>query len=133
MVMVMSVSEAKNMVIKVEVHFVEEQSSVRYGHYVWSYRVTILNNNPDTIQLITRYWNIIDSYARQQEIEGVGVVGQQPILCMGQSFSYRSGVSLSTPCGFMQGRYLMRTGEKQFLVDILPFSLDSPFANMILH
>jgi len=107
--------------------YLEDQSTPEDDHYVWAYQVEIENLGADVVQLLSRYWRITDSQGRVQEVRGVGVVGEQPILSPGESFNYTSGTPLPTPSGIMSGTYDMerRSGER-FEVEIPAFSLDSP-------
>ena len=107
--------------------YLEDQSSPLDDHYVWAYQVEIENQGEDVVQLLTRYWKIMDSFGRVQEVRGPGVVGEQPILRPGESFRYTSGTPLGTPSGIMLGQYGMESaGGEQFDVEIPAFSLDSP-------
>ncbi len=115
--------------ITVTVHpmFLEDQSSPAENHYVWAYRVRIENRGEETVQLMHRHWKITDALGRMQEVQGAGVVGEQPVLEPGGSYEYTSGTPLSTPSGIMMGSYQMETGDGQtFDVGIPAFSLDSP-------
>ncbi|TAN49672.1 MAG: Co2+/Mg2+ efflux protein ApaG [Rhodospirillales bacterium] len=114
--------------VSVEPIYLEDQSSPEENHFVWAYRVRIENGSRDTVQLLRRHWRITDAMGRQQEVEGPGVVGEQPVLKPGESFEYTSGTPLPTASGIMAGTYQMEneTGE-QFLVGIPAFSLDSPY------
>ena len=115
--------------ITVTVHpmFLEDQSSPAENHYVWAYRVRIENRSAETVQLMHRHWKITDALGRMQEVQGAGVVGEQPVLEPGGSYEYTSGTPLSTPSGIMMGSYQMETGDGQtFDVGIPAFSLDSP-------
>lgn len=116
--------------IKVSVFpiFLDNQSNPDEYHFLWAYHVKIENLRNDIVQLRSRYWKIIDSFGRTQEVNGVGVVGEQPILMPGDSFEYTSGTPLSTPSGTMEGHYLMETPEgSELCIKIPSFSLDSPF------
>lgn len=123
-----------DVLIKVEPSYLEEQSSPEDSHFVWAYRVTIENKSDKTIQLRSRYWRITDDQGHTQEVEGDGVVGEQPVLDPGQSYEYTSGAPLPTPSGFMSGNYLMEGMDgSKFKVDIPAFSLDSPYQRSALH
>ncbi len=114
--------------------YLEEQSSPDEGHFVWAYHVRIENHGEETVQLLSRYWRIMDSRGRVQEVRGAGVVGEQPTLEPGESFAYTSGTPLSTPSGFMVGTYEMRSaGGERFSVEIPAFSLDSPEQSAQIH
>ncbi len=111
----------------VEPFFLEEQSEPEDNHFVWAYHVRIENNGQKTVQLMTRHWRITDSLGNIQEVQGDGVVGEQPVLTPGESFEYTSGTPLGTPSGIMVGTYQMETESgDRFDVDIPAFSLDSP-------
>ena len=114
--------------VSVEPIFLEDQSSPSDDHYVWAYQVRIENDGEETVQLVNRYWRITDAMGRIQEVQGEGVVGEQPTLRPGQAFEYTSGTPLDTPSGIMVGSYEMETpaGER-FEIDIPAFSLDSPY------
>jgi ApaG protein len=113
--------------ISVRPIFLEEQSSPDRNHFVWAYRVNILNRGDETVQLINRHWRITDKLGRLQEVKGPGVVGEQPVLKPGESYDYTSGCPLATPSGIMAGSYEMTTLDgKRFLAEIPAFSLDSP-------
>lgn len=114
--------------VRVRPVFLEEQSDPEAHRYVWAYHVQIDNLRSDRIQLLNRYWQITDGFGRVQEVRGVGVVGETPVLEAGASFDYTSGAPLTTPSGFMVGSYDMvdATGH-HFEVRIPAFSLDSPY------
>lgn len=109
--------------------YLEDQSSPEESHYVWAYQVKIANRGRGTVQLLNRYWRIVDSLGRVQEVRGAGVVGEQPVLEPGESFEYTSGTPLPTPSGIMGGTYEMEgAGGERFTVTIPTFSLDTPDA-----
>jgi ApaG protein len=120
--------------ISVRPMFLEEQSSPSENHFVWAYHVRIENAGAETVQLRNRRWRITDSFGRVQEVQGAGVVGEQPVLGPGQAFEYTSGTPLAAPSGIMSGSYQMETerGEK-FDAVIPPFSLDSPHETVQLN
>ena len=118
----------KKINITVKPYYLEDQSEPEDQHYVWAYRIIIDNQGKDKVQLVSRYWKIIDANGILQEVRGKGVVGEQPVLQPGEKFEYTSGTPLSTPSGFMGGHYEMETKNgKKFEAIIPQFSLDSPF------
>jgi ApaG protein len=120
--------------VTVTPRFVPEESSPDDGRYFFAYSVEIINLSLERVQLRTRYWMIVDGAGRMQEVRGAGVVGQQPILGPGESFSYTSGCPLPTPNGTMQGHYAMEGQDgRTFEVEIPAFSLDSPFGRRVVH
>ncbi|MCB1503519.1 MAG: Co2+/Mg2+ efflux protein ApaG [Hyphomicrobiaceae bacterium] len=120
--------------VRVEPQYIEEQSSPEESHFFWSYTVTISNEGGETVQLRSRLWRITNASGMTQEVRGPGVVGLTPTIAPGQSFSYTSGCPLDTPSGIMVGSYQMEdSGGKLFDVAIPAFSLDSPFAPRSLN
>lgn len=121
--------------VSVRAFYLADQSQPEQSHFVWAYRVTIENLGSRTVQLLRRSWQITDGQGRVQQVNGPGVVGEQPVLEPGESFEYTSGTPLSTPSGFMRGTYGMvepGSGE-EFEVAIPAFSLDSPHQAGLLH
>ena len=113
--------------VRVQSHYLEDQSSPRDDRYVFAYTITISNEGMRTVQLRTRHWIITDGRGTVEEVRGDGVVGEQPRLGAGQSFQYTSGCVLTTPIGTMQGTYRMwRDDGSYFDAVIAPFSLASP-------
>jgi ApaG protein len=111
-----------------------DQSDVDSARFVWSYRITIVNNSNRTVQLVSRYWRIIDATGLLEEVRGPGVVGEQPILNPGDSFQYTSGCPLRTRSGTMEGRYTMVDDRgSTIMIEIPAFSLDMPDENRILN
>ncbi len=114
--------------------YLPDQSEPDEGHYVWAYQVRIENNGGQEVQLLNRYWRIVDSLGRVQEVRGAGVVGEQPVLKPGEAFEYTSGTPLSTPSGIMGGTYEMEAdGVGRFDIAIPTFSLDSPGLKAKVH
>lgn len=117
----------RGITVTVQPVYLDDQSSPAEGHYVWAYRVRIDNNGAETVRLKRRHWKITDALGRRQEVEGEGVVGEQPVLQPGQSYEYTSGTPLNTPSGIMVGSYQMESdGGETFDIGIPAFSLDSP-------
>jgi ApaG protein len=88
-------------------HFIPDQSDPEGERYVFAYTITIRNIGSTPAQLISRHWVITDANNDVQEVRGLGVVGEQPLLKPGESFEYTSGCQLSTPVGTMKGTYQM--------------------------
>jgi ApaG protein len=93
--------------VRVSVNFLPEQSEPDRNRWFWAYHIRIENNGNDTVQLLTRTWNITDARGYVQQVHGDGVVGDQPVLQPGRSFDYVSGCPLSTPNGRMAGHFGM--------------------------
>ena len=107
--------------------YLDGQSNPEEGHFVWAYSITIENHGRETVTLRTRYWKITDATGHVQEVRGAGVVGEQPTLAPGDTYSYTSGCPLKTSSGFMVGAFQMQLPSGELInVEIPPFSLDSP-------
>jgi ApaG protein len=120
--------------ITVTPKFLSDESAPEKAHFVWAYSIDIENQGGSTVQLLSRYWRITDATGRVQEVEGPGVVGEQPVLPPGESFSYTSGVPLTTPSGFMTGHYVMEIeGGERFDVEVPAFSLDRSDEQRVVH
>lgn len=115
--------------ISVDTIYQDEHSNPEAGHFMFAYRIHIENLTDYEIQLMRRQWFIFDSNGTVREVEGEGVVGVQPIIASGDSYSYVSGSNLKTDIGSMRGRYLMHRSidNTEFLVDIPEFELIVPF------
>jgi ApaG protein len=120
--------------VSVTPRFLPEESSPDDGRYFFAYAVEIINLGRERVQLRSRYWRIVDGRGQVQEVRGAGVVGKQPVLDPGESFSYTSGCPLGTPNGTMQGTYTMVTASgESFEAEIPAFSLDAPNARRVIH
>ncbi len=128
--------EAKTRGVRVSVtpQFLEAESSPQEGRYFWAYSVEIVNEADETVQLISRHWRITDGDGQIHEVKGPGVVGEQPVLHAGESYSYTSGCPLATAHGSMVGAYQMVTANgERFEAAIPAFPLQSPYARVTLH
>ncbi len=126
----MFTSEAVTREIRVHVESQFDPSRSRRDRNQWFflYTITITNEGNETVQLMTRHWIITDGEGRVEEVRGPGVVGEQPVLAPGESFTYSSGCPLTTSVGTMHGTYQMITaGGEQFDAQIAPFTLSEPF------
>ncbi|HSC79540.1 MAG TPA: Co2+/Mg2+ efflux protein ApaG [Chitinolyticbacter sp.] len=107
--------------------YLAEQSNEEDSRYVFAYQIVITNHGSVTVQLVSRYWLIRDMDGKTQEVRGLGVIGEQPVLEPGQSFEYMSGATLQSPVGTMQGSYQMRAADgTEFEADIPEFILSIP-------
>ncbi|HNP62576.1 MAG TPA: Co2+/Mg2+ efflux protein ApaG [Woeseiaceae bacterium] len=116
-----------NINIHVATSYIDEQSEPDAGRYVFAYTITITNSGEVAAQLISRHWIITDANGKVQEVNGDGVVGEQPHLSPGERFRYSSGAVLETPVGAMQGLYRMEADDGiAFDAPIAPFTLAVP-------
>jgi ApaG protein len=113
--------------VQVESTYDEDRSIPADRYYFFSYHVRLSNEGSDTVQLISRIWNITDGDGNEHRVEGPGVVGEQPVLAPGASFEYTSFCPLPTPFGTMHGTYQMKGSDGgTFDAVIAPFSLEVP-------
>ncbi|MXP49351.1 Co2+/Mg2+ efflux protein ApaG [Pantoea sp. Eser] len=117
-------SETARVSVHVQSQYVASQSSPDDERYVFAYTITIRNLGRSPVQLLGRYWLITNGNGRETEVQGEGVVGEQPHIAAGNEFQYTSGAVIETPMGTMQGHYVMvdEQGET-FHVDIPVFRL----------
>ena len=126
----MFISEAltRGVRIRVQSEYSADQSAPSKNQWFFLYTVTIANEGPETVQLLTRHWIITDGTGHIEEVRGPGVVGKQPTIKPGESFEYTSGCPLSTPFGVMEGTYQMVTQSgDRFDAKIAPFTLSEPY------
>ena len=115
--------------IQVKTNYIKEQSKPDAERFVFSYTVTLSNQGENAAKLLSRHWIITDAVDAIQEVQGIGVVGEQPRLEPGEEYTYTSGVVLETETGTMKGSYQMQcdSGE-QFDAEIPTFALVPPHA-----
>ena len=117
--------------INVNTAYLADQSDPSSDRYVFAYTVTIANTGTVAAQLISRHWIITDAENVTQEVKGLGVVGEQPLLRPGESFEYTSGTAMATPVGTMSGSYQMVAEDgNKFDAEIPVFTLSMP---RVLH
>jgi ApaG protein len=119
----------KGIRVHVESRYDPTRSRPDQSQWFFLYTIRITNEGTVTAQLISRHWIITDATGHVEEVQGPGVVGEQPMLGPGQSFEYTSGCPLTTPFGTMHGTYQMvaANGER-FDATIAPFTLTEPHA-----
>lgn len=117
----------RDIVVRVSVSYLPEQSEPDRGRWFWAYHIRIENQSHQAVQLLTRHWIITDGRGSRHSVEGEGVVGEQPMIAPGASYDYVSGCPLATPTGSMQGSYRMVGADgTEFDVAIPKFSLLAP-------
>jgi len=123
----MTEAEKPEIEVVVDPQYVEARSDPAQGLYFFAYRVRITNNGTRRVRLVSRHWIISDEFGNEEEIKGIGVVGAQPQLGPGDSFSYMSFCPLETPVGAMEGAFQMESEEGElFDAPIPPFTLIIP-------
>ncbi len=120
---------SKGVQVSVETYYQPDYSNPVSSEYMFAYRILIENQNDFTIQVLRREWNIFDSNGEYREVQGEGVVGQQPVILPGKSFQYVSGCNLRTEMGKMFGKYVVENTDtkEEFFVNIPPFDMIVPF------
>lgn len=108
-----------------EPKYIPERSQPGMGSYFFAYEIRITNVEMGPVQLRSRHWIITDGAGQVHEVQGEGVVGEQPILGTGESFTYSSFCPLPTPTGNMRGTYTMESLEegREFWIRIPLFFL----------
>lgn len=128
--------------VEVQPQYLPDQSAPEDGVYGFAYTITITNVGDISAQLIARHWIICDAGGHMEEVKGLGVVGQQPLLRPGEAFQYTSGCRLRTASGSMHGSYLCVAEDgEQFNSPIELFVLEAtsssapgqPLSGRVLH
>ncbi len=127
----MAESKKYEITVNTRVEYVSDQSDIELGRFVFAYTIDIANTGNIPAQLISRHWIITDAADQMQEVRGLGVVGEQPLLKPGENFEYTSGCVIATPVGTMHGSYQMVAEDgTRFEVPIAEFTLSMP---RVLH
>lgn len=123
-------SDSQNQIdVSVTSRYLPEQSQPEQNRFAFAYTVTLRNHGQQPAKLLSRHWIITDGDAHVQEVRGPGVIGQHPLLAVGEEYSYSSGTLMSTQVGFMQGSYQMLADDgTTFDAPIAPFRLVVPGA-----
>ncbi|PZO03592.1 MAG: Co2+/Mg2+ efflux protein ApaG [Alphaproteobacteria bacterium] len=127
-------AETDGIVVRVRPSFLAGQSNPDAGRWVWAYQVEIVNLTGVSVQLMARHWIITDARGQVEDVRGPGVIGEQPVIAPGASYTYASGCPLTTPSGSMVGSYAMVDSEgRSFDAAIPAFSLDVPGQRRVLN
>ncbi len=120
--------------VSVEPQYLADRSDPTESRFFWAYTVEIANDGTVAVQILARHWVITDQHGRREDVRGIGVVGEQPVIEPGSSFTYTSGCPLQTPSGTMVGTYQAVDHDGHvFAVEIPAFSLDIPGAKRVLN
>ncbi|CAN5315383.1 Co2+/Mg2+ efflux protein ApaG [soil metagenome] len=119
--------ETRGITVRVSVSYLPEQSNPEGARWFWAYHIRLENAGVMAVQLMTRHWIISDGRGAKHEVEGDGVVGEQPVILPGASYDYVSGCPLSTPSGAMVGSFGMVAEDgSTFDVAVPRFALLTP-------
>jgi ApaG protein len=112
-----------------EVFYLRDRSDPTTNQYAFAYRIRIVNSSKHIVQLVHRNWIINDGNGNIREVEGEGVVGEQPTLEPGDFYEYTSWVLIHSDCGQMSGSYQFKEKSHNTIVEIpIPkFQLIAPF------
>jgi ApaG protein len=117
--------------VSTRTQYLADQSDEEAGRYVFAYTITIRNTGSVAAQLISRHWVITDAESQVQEVRGLGVVGEQPLIKPGEAYEYTSGTAIATQVGTMRGAYQMVAEDgTRFDAAIPEFTLSVP---RVLH
>ena len=120
-------AQTRGVIVRVSVSFMPEQSDLARGRWFWAYHIRIENVGTQAVQLLSRKWMITDGRGGRHDVQGEGVVGEQPVIEPGQSYDYVSGCPLQTPTGSMEGSYHMVAEDgSTFEAEIPRFPLIGP-------
>ena len=110
--------------IRVRPAFSLVDSSLDEGRFVFTYHVEMENRGEQDAKLLFRHWKIHDSTGEEQEVNGEGVVGEQPLLDPGDTHEYKSFCILKSPAGYMEGHYTFeRSDGSRFKARVPRFKL----------
>jgi ApaG protein len=130
----MYTTTTKNISVTVEPRYMADRSEPSEQRFFWAYTVEIANSGSAAVQILARHWIITDANGKREDVRGIGVVGEQPVIEPGSSFTYTSGCPLPTPSGVMVGTYqAIDDAGETFTVNIPAFSLDVPGQKRILN
>ncbi len=114
----------ENITVTVRSLYLEHESNVFSGKFVFAYFIRIDNHSTGTVQLLRRHWFITHDTGKVEEVEGEGVIGKQPVIAPGKFHEYNSFCILETFEGWMEGTYTMkRANGEQFKINIPRFTL----------
>jgi ApaG protein len=114
----MEIAVTNGITVAVDVIYLAQHSDPKEDRFIFAYFIHIENGSPYTVQLLRRHWYIHDGAHPLREVEGEGVVGEQPILAPGETYEYRSYCELKSEIGKMRGHYTMIRQEDDVLFDV---------------
>lgn len=115
-----------NISVVVQTRDIPEQSDAKQNRFVFAYTIAITNNGDTSAQLLSRYWLITDANGKKVEVQGAGVVGEQPTIEPNETYTYTSGCILETEVGTMEGFYEFVSDSETAQIPINVFRLAVP-------
>jgi len=111
--------------VRVTPDYIASESSPDDNRFLFAYRITIVNEGSEAVQLLSRIWRIVDADGETSVVRGDGVIGQQPTLAAGATYEYSSYCPLGTRWGTMEGTYRFRAAatNAEFDVEVARFYL----------
>ena len=113
-----------NVSVKAKSKYISELSNIEDSNFYYLYEISIENKGEKRVKLLSRHWDIYNALGEQKEVDGDGVVGENPIIKPGEIYKYKSYCPLSTEFGCMSGFYTMKDEDGEiFKVNIPEFPL----------
>ena len=107
--------------------YVSERSDPQKNQYFYSYKVRITNHGSLNCKVIQRHWKIKEGNGKCYDVQGTGIVGEQPMIYPGKNYEYVSFCPLNSPYGNMRGKYqLMDEFNNRFWIDVPVFFFRMP-------
>ena len=107
------IEETDGFIVEAEPSYIPDQSNPEEGRFFFAYRIRIRNESQKKAQLLGRHWIIVDGDKHREDVEGPGVIGEQPYFEPGTTYEYTSFCPLPTPTGSMRGTYIMKEDSGQ--------------------
>ena len=118
--MITYIETTRDITVAVKPVFLEERSDIIKREFIFAYFITVENHSKEEVQLLRRHWYVNDSNGEQHEVEGEGVVGQQPHIEPGTSYSYNSFCVLKSFEGYMEGTYQLERADGSTFEIVIP-------------
>jgi len=103
--------ETHGIYVSAQPNFLPSHSDPATNRYLFNYRIVIQNNGNESVRLRSRRWSIVDADGERHEVQGLGVVGHNPVLGPGEKFEYSSFAPLQTQWGTMEGSYVLQRDD----------------------
>lgn len=118
--MVPYVATTQDVTVTVRPIYLDAPSDFFKKKFAFGYSVQIRNHGPNEVQLLRRHWIIEEGSGRLQDVEGEGVIGEQPVIAPGETHRYASRCVIHSFDGAMEGTYLMQRESGERFRAIIP-------------